>query len=139
MKIVTNSAADMPAVELEAFGVVEAPLYIQFPEGEISSADISAYDFYDRLRAMRPAIPTTAQPSSGVFAHDREGAHSRGHIHAFVTRRQQSWCGVGCHSMLLAPYHHPMPGHQPQIYTSTKSTTTTRPTRAYSNRFLILS
>jgi DegV family protein with EDD domain len=68
MKIVTDSAADMPAAELQAFGVVEAPLYIQFPDGEISSADISADDFYDRLRAMQPAIPTTALPSSGVFA-----------------------------------------------------------------------
>jgi DegV family protein with EDD domain len=68
VKIVTDSAADMPDAELQAFGVVEAPLFIQFPDGEVSSADISADDFYDRLRAMRPAIPTTAQPSSGVFA-----------------------------------------------------------------------
>ncbi len=68
MKIVTDSAADIPAAELQLFGVVEAPLYIQFPEGEVSSADISADAFYDRLQAMRPALPTTAQPSSGVFA-----------------------------------------------------------------------
>ena len=68
MKIVTDSAADMPAAELQALGVVEAPLFIQFPDEEISSADISADDFYDRLRAMRPALPTTAQPSAGVFA-----------------------------------------------------------------------
>lgn len=68
VKIVTDSAADMPAAELHAFGVVEAPLYIQFPEGEINSADISADAFYDRLRAMWPAIPTTAQPSSGEMA-----------------------------------------------------------------------
>jgi DegV family protein with EDD domain len=53
---------------LQAWGVVEAPLTIQFPEGEVSSADISADDFYDRLRAMQPAIPTTAQPSGGIFA-----------------------------------------------------------------------
>ena len=58
----------MPAAELQALGVVEAPLFIQFPGEEISSAEISADDFYDRLRAMRPAVPTTAQPSSGVFA-----------------------------------------------------------------------
>lgn len=68
LRIVTDSAADMPAAELQAFGVAEAPLFIQFPDGEVSSADISADDFYDRLRAMQPAIPTTAQPSSGVFA-----------------------------------------------------------------------
>jgi DegV family protein with EDD domain len=68
VKIVTDCAADMPAAELQALGVVEAPLFIQFPDGEVNSADISADDFYDRLRAMRPAIPTTALPSSGVFA-----------------------------------------------------------------------
>ena len=68
MKIVTDCAADMPAEELEKLGVTQAPLFIQFPEGEVNSADISADDFYNRLEAMRPQIPTTAQPSGGIFA-----------------------------------------------------------------------
>ncbi|HVM71080.1 MAG TPA: DegV family protein, partial [Anaerolineales bacterium] len=68
MKIVTDCAADLPAEELEALGIVQAPLYIQFPEGEVNSADISADEFYNRLEAMRPAIPSTAQPSAGVFS-----------------------------------------------------------------------
>ncbi|HEX5837149.1 MAG TPA: DegV family protein [Anaerolineales bacterium] len=68
MKIVTDSAADMSAEELEQLDVALAPLFIQFPEGEVSSTEISADDFYNRLEAMRPAIPTTAQPSSGIFA-----------------------------------------------------------------------
>jgi len=68
MKIVTDCAADMSAEERENLGVVEAPLYIQFPEGEINAADITPDDFYNRLESMRPEIPTTAQPSSGVFA-----------------------------------------------------------------------
>jgi fatty acid kinase fatty acid binding subunit len=68
MRIVTDCAADMPAQELERLGVIQAPLYIQFPEGEVNSADISADTFYDRLEAMRPAIPSTAQPSGGIFA-----------------------------------------------------------------------
>lgn len=67
MRIVTDSAADMPQAELQALGVVEAPLTIQFPEGEASSAELSPDEFYDRLRAMYPAIPTTAQPSGGTF------------------------------------------------------------------------
>lgn len=67
MKIVTDCAADLPAEERDALGIIEAPLYIQFPEGEVNSADISADEFYNRLEAMRPAIPTTALPSSGVF------------------------------------------------------------------------
>jgi DegV family protein with EDD domain len=68
MKIVTDCAADMPAEELEELGIIQAPLFIQFPEGEISSTDITADAFYDRLESMRPAIPTTAMPSFGLFA-----------------------------------------------------------------------
>jgi len=68
MKIVTDCAADMPLEERERLGIVEAPLYIQFPEGEINSADLTPDEFYNRLEAMRPVIPTTAQPSSGMFA-----------------------------------------------------------------------
>ena len=68
MKIVTDCAADMSLDEREQLGIVEAPLYIQFPEGEINSADLTPDEFYNRLEAMRPEIPTTAQPSSGMFA-----------------------------------------------------------------------
>jgi len=68
MKIVTDCAADLSAEELKDLGIEQAPLYIQFPEGEVSSMDISADAFYDRLEAMRPEIPTTAMASSGLFA-----------------------------------------------------------------------
>ncbi len=68
MKIVTDCAADMSAEELQELGITQAPLFIQFPEGEVNSADISADEFYNRLEAMRPAVPTTAQPSGGIFA-----------------------------------------------------------------------
>jgi len=68
MKIVTDCAADMSAEELENLEVTQAPLFIQFPEGEVNAIDITPDDFYNRLEAMRPAIPTTAQPSSGIFA-----------------------------------------------------------------------
>ena len=68
MKVVTDCAADMSAEELEQLGVEQAPLFINFPEGEVNATEISADDFYNRLEAMRPAIPTTAQPSAGIFA-----------------------------------------------------------------------
>ena len=68
MKIVTDCAADMSAEELERLEVTQAPLFIQFPDGEVNATEISADEFYNRLEAMRPAIPTTAQPSSGIFA-----------------------------------------------------------------------
>jgi len=68
MKIVTDCAADMPGAELESLGIIQAPLFIQFPEGEANSIDLTPDEFYDRLRRMYPAIPTTAQPSPGIFA-----------------------------------------------------------------------
>ena len=68
MKIVTDCAADMPREELARLGITEAPLFIQFAEGEVGSTEITADAFYDRLEAMRPQIPTTAMPSSGLFA-----------------------------------------------------------------------
>ena len=68
MKIVTDCAADMSEKELEELGVVQAPLYIQFPDGEVSSEDITADAFYDRLEAMQPDMPSTAMPSVGLLA-----------------------------------------------------------------------
>jgi DegV family protein with EDD domain len=67
MKIVTDCAADMSAEELEELGITQAPLFIQFPDGEVKATEISADEFYNRMEAMRPALPTTAQPSSGMF------------------------------------------------------------------------
>ncbi len=67
MQIVTDCAADMSEQELEGLGVTQAPLYIQFPEGEVSSTDIGADAFYDRLEAMQPETPTTAMPSTGLL------------------------------------------------------------------------
>ncbi len=67
MKILTDCAADLPWDEAEALGVTVAPLYIQFPEGETNSADITPDEFYDRLQKMSPNIPTTAQPAPGIF------------------------------------------------------------------------
>jgi DegV family protein with EDD domain len=68
MRIITDSAADLPPAELETYGIIEAPLSIHFPEGEVNSSDLTPDQFYERLVAMRPAIPTTAQPSGGMFA-----------------------------------------------------------------------
>lgn len=67
MKIVTDCAADLPAEELIALDITQVPLYIQFPEGEVDSSDLTPDEFYNRLEALRPAIPTTTLPSSGKF------------------------------------------------------------------------
>lgn len=68
MKIVTDSAADLVPEEAESLDIEVAPLFIQFPEGEINSKDISPDDFYRRLKSLAPHIPTTSQPSTGIFS-----------------------------------------------------------------------
>lgn len=67
MRILTDSAADLSVEEAESLGVVVAPLFIQFPNEEVDSKDLTPDEFYDRLRNMAPKIPTTAQPSAGIF------------------------------------------------------------------------
>lgn len=68
MKIVTDSAADLTQDEIDALGILVAPLQIQFPEGVVSAEEISRDEFYARLKAMWPDIPTTSLPSPGVFS-----------------------------------------------------------------------
>jgi DegV family protein with EDD domain len=67
MKILTDSAADMDPAEIRELGVTIASLTIHFPEGEVISDQLTPDEFYTRLRAMEPRIPTTSQPSSGKF------------------------------------------------------------------------
>lgn len=68
MKIVTDCAADLTIEETAEQGITVAPLYIHFPDGELSSDQLTIDEFYQRLEAMAPAIPTTSQPSSAVFS-----------------------------------------------------------------------
>ncbi len=67
IQILTDCAADLFPQEREALRIAEAPLYIQFPDGEVDARTITPDEFYDRLQAMYPDIPSTAQPSAGVF------------------------------------------------------------------------
>jgi DegV family protein with EDD domain len=53
--------------EANALGVTVAPLYIQFPEGEVDSRTMTPDEFYVRLKAMVPKFPTTSMPAPSVF------------------------------------------------------------------------
>ncbi len=68
MRIVTDCAADLQKEEVASLGIEVAPLFIQFPEGEVSSNDITPDVFYRRLKDLAPHIPTTSQPSTGIFS-----------------------------------------------------------------------
>jgi len=67
MHIFTDRAANFPLEEEKYYGLTVAPLYIQFPEGEVETSDILPDVFYQRLVDMKPIIPSTALPSSGLF------------------------------------------------------------------------
>ncbi len=67
MKIVTDCAADLTQAESAEMEIQVAPLFIQFPQGEVSSNDLTPDEFYQRLKSIAPRIPTTSQPSSGIF------------------------------------------------------------------------
>lgn len=68
MKIVTDSAADLTPEEAQRLNISIAPLFINFPNGQVDANQLAPDEFYRRLEAMRPAIPTTAQPSEGDFS-----------------------------------------------------------------------
>ncbi len=69
MKIVTDCAADLTKSDIESLDIQVAPLFIQFPDGEVNSSEITPDDFYERLQKISPRIPTTSQPSAGIFTH----------------------------------------------------------------------
>jgi len=68
MKLVTDCAADLPKEEMAELDIIVAPLYINFSGEMVSSNDIEPDDFYHRLKAMVPHVPTTSMPSAGAFA-----------------------------------------------------------------------
>jgi DegV family protein with EDD domain len=68
VKIVTDRAADLTNEDIITNDIAIAPLYINFPDGTVDSAELTPDDFYQRLERMQPDIPSTAQPSEGVFS-----------------------------------------------------------------------
>ena len=69
MRIVTDSAVDLPEEMFEQYGVERMPLLINFgTESLRSGIDIQPEDFYRRLAADPDHLPTTSQPSVGDFA-----------------------------------------------------------------------
>lgn len=67
VRIVTDSTCDLPAALVEAHGITVVPLTVFFDdEALLDGAEISAGEFYDRLRASS-TLPRTSQPSVELF------------------------------------------------------------------------
>ncbi len=68
MKIVTDSAVDLPEEMFAALGIERMPLLISFgTQTYRSGIDIQPEEFYRRLAASHDQLPTTSQPSIGEF------------------------------------------------------------------------
>lgn len=67
VKIVTDSAADLPPEQAEALGIRVVPLTIRFDDDEyVDGVDLTPQAFYDKMAAL-DVLPATAAPSPGAF------------------------------------------------------------------------
>jgi DegV family protein with EDD domain len=67
VRIVTDSAADLPADEVERLGLEVVPLSIRFGADEYTDGvDLSISQFYDKL-ASSSDLPETSAPAPGLF------------------------------------------------------------------------
>ena len=67
VKIVTDSAADLPHEQAEALGIRVVPLTIRFGDDEYTDGvDLTPQAFYDKMAEL-DVLPATAAPSPGAF------------------------------------------------------------------------
>jgi DegV family protein with EDD domain len=67
VRIVTDSAADLPPADVENLGIEVVPLSIRFGDKEYTDGvDLTVEDFYRKMAASNE-LPETAAPSPGAF------------------------------------------------------------------------
>jgi len=67
VRVVTDSACDLPQELIDALGIAVVPLTIRFGAEEfVDREELSADAFWDRLRSS-DALPETSAPSAGAF------------------------------------------------------------------------
>ena len=67
IRVVTDSACDLPAPLIEALGIEVVPLTIRFGDQEfVDRVELSADEFWERLERS-DTLPETAAPSPGAF------------------------------------------------------------------------
>ena len=89
VKIVTDSAADLPAILIEELDITVVPVYLRFGEEVYRDrVDISEEEFYQRL-SYDPIHPNTTQPSPQDFAsvYDKLSQEADGIISIHITSK----------------------------------------------------
>ena len=78
IRVVTDSACDLPAPLIEALGIEIVPLTIRFGDEEfVDRVELSAAEFWERLEHT-DTLPETAAPSPGAFETCFRGLAARG-------------------------------------------------------------
>ena len=67
VKVVTDSASDIPAAIAKELGITVVPCNVHFGERTYrDGVDLTSEEFFDKM-ARSPILPTTSQPAVGVF------------------------------------------------------------------------
>ena len=66
IRVVTDSASDLPAASADALGISVVPLTARFGEVELADGSLSPREFWSRC-ATSPVLPETAAPAPGDF------------------------------------------------------------------------
>jgi fatty acid kinase fatty acid binding subunit len=78
IKIVTDSACDLPEAIAVEHGIAVVPLYVNVGDKSyLDGAEMSRHEFYERLPHF-PIAPTTSAPSPGQFVETYEGLAAKG-------------------------------------------------------------
>ncbi len=67
VRIVTDSTCDLPAEQIDRYGITVVPLTVFFDdEALLDGVDVTPADFYPRMAAFK-GLPRTSQPSVELF------------------------------------------------------------------------
>jgi DegV family protein with EDD domain len=89
VKLVTDSASDIPAEVVKELDIATIPLHIQFGADTYRDrVDLTAEEFYDKLQHSS-ILPSTSAPSPGIFANvfDNLAAKHNEVLGVFVSRK----------------------------------------------------
>jgi DegV family protein with EDD domain len=65
--VVTDSTADIAPAIASEYGISIVPLGVSFGAEAFVDGDLTQPEFYERMRAIAPKLPTTSQPPIGAF------------------------------------------------------------------------
>ncbi len=110
IRIITDSAADLTAVELNAPGVIVVPMAVTFADGTTQEDDgsMTKDEFFARL-AADSKLPRTSQPSPAAFMQVYEDAAAAGDEAIVITIAQKlsgtfQCAGLAAEDANFAPY-----------------------------------